>query len=385
MKKLVKKSVTVLTVIAIMVLSISATALAATPVAKIGSTEYDTLADAVAAVADGGEIQLLATQFDQNIALGRVQKSFTLIGADNYGTVFTAGLQIGTDNSTWPILEHTITVKNIYFKNKSLSVCDYRNVNIIGNKFEDIANTEPAAIRIIDPAIDGIKASAVVSDNIIDKASQGIRIRTGYNITITGNTVKNTQHNAITIEHNSNRPANDGKVVIEKNTFENWALGGDGRVVRGTFGPEAAVEKEIIFNENKMLCDNEPAEEYAKITSIGTTTVNLEKNYWNSDEPDFDTILTVTGGNAEANVTEYYKAKEMKAEDLNTYVAPPANEENNAEEKADNKTEEPREKETNKDGYTSPATGDNSTTLLAVLMFSGVALTFCVRKARQCK
>ena len=367
MKKLRKMLVTIL-VIAAVALSMGSIVYAeSTPVAKVGEVEYATVMEAIAAVEDGGTVELLAGEISEEIATGRISKSFTIVGAADYATVLTGGIRIGTDNSSWGVQEYTVTVKGITFKNVGLGVCDIRNVVVESNKFENTAGT--AAIYIIDSSIDAVESNIVVKDNIIDGAQQGIRIRTGYNVKITGNTVKNTQHNAITLEHASKWPANSGVVVITDNTFENWALGGEGRVVRATFGPEAQLEKEIDFTGNKMLREEEPEEEYAKITPVGTTTVSLEKNYWNSDAPDFKTILKVEG-KTEVEVTEYYKADTMKEEDLNTYVAPPVEDET---EKEEEKVEDKEEEKVEDKGEASPETGDNSNLmLLFVLAFSSL-------------
>ena len=388
-----KKLVSLLVCVALMLSCVCLTAFAAdAPVAKVGDETFATVAEAVAAVEDGGEIQLLEGEITELVDLGRIDKSFTLVGAADHGTVFTAGLKIGTDNSSWPNIEATVTVKGIAFKNAGLAILDVRNVVVEDNKFEDIADTEPAAIRIVDPSLDGAEASTVVKNNYIDGTSQGIRIRAGYNIEISGNTIKNTQHNAITLEHASNWPANDGTVVIADNTIENWALSGEGRVIRAVFNATEENEKEISFTGNKMVRDEEPAEEYAKLTEVGAAEIELEKNYWNSDAPDFDKIVVVTGGTTEVEVTEYYKAETMNEEDLNTYVAPPADDEDEKEDdEKDNEgekentpvTDDKKTETTTKtdDKTTSPQTGD-SVVALAALAISAAALVISARKVK---
>lgn len=325
-------------------------------VAQVGTEKYATVKEAIDDVEDGGTVELLAGEISEDIQTGRINKSFTIVGAADYATVLTGGLQIGTDNSSWGVQEYTVTVKGIAFKNKGLKVFDIRNANIEDNKLENIAGA--AAIHIIDSAIDAVESDVVVKNNVVDGAEQGIRIRTGYNIEITGNTVKNTQHNAITIEHGANWPGNEGTVVIDNNTFENWALGGEGRVVRATFGTATQLEKEIAFTGNKMVRDEEPTEEYAKLTDIGTTTVDFEKNYWNSDEPDFDKIILVEGGNEEVEITEYYKEETMEEKDLNTYVAP-------------------------KEEVKNPNTGDNVVTYILIGLMSLIAFGYASNKLRK--
>lgn len=380
MKK-ISKLLVVLTVAAMVLSMVSIVGHAAgTPVAKVGDTEYDTVAAAIAAVEDGGTVQLLAGEVSEEIKTGRISKSFTVLGAENHTSVLTGGLRIGTDVSSLPIQECTVTVKGIAFKNIALSVCDVRNVVVEDNKFTNITGT--AAIYILDSATDAQESNITVKNNVVDGAEQGIRIRTGYNIEITGNTVKNTQHNAITIEHGSKWPGNAGEVNISNNTFENWALGGEGRVVRAAFGTATTLEKEIAFTGNKMARESEPAEEYAKLTGVGTVAVDFEKNYWNSDAPDFDTILLVEGGNTETEVAEFYKAETMEEKDLNTYVAPPVNEENKEPEKEETKKEETKKEDTKKEETKSPKTGDNSLYFTAVFMISAAIIILSTYKIK---
>lgn len=337
-------------------------------IAQVGTEKYATVQEAIAAVEDGGTINLLAGEFSVEIKTGRINKSFTIVGAPNHGTILTGGLSIGTDHSSKGVQNYTVGVKGIAFKNKGIAVADIRNVNIEDNKLENVSGV--AAIRVIDPAIDAVESNVVVKNNIVDGAEQGIRIRTGYNIEITGNTIKNTDHNAITIEHGSKWAANDGTVVIDNNTFENWALGGEGRVVRAAFGAATQLEKEIAFTGNKMLRDEEPVEEYAKITEVGTTAVDLEKNYWNSDNPDFDKIISVKGGNEEVEIAEYYKEETMEDKDLNTYVEPPKKEETKEETKEEIK-EEPN-----------PKTGDNAMLFVIIGLISSVGTLLVTKKLR---
>lgn len=372
----------------------SITAFAAeTAVAKIGDVEYATIAEAIAAVEDGGTIQLLAGEFDEVVETGRLDKSFTVIGADDYTTVLTGGMIIGTDNSSKPIIEQTVTVKGITFKNTCLSICDIRNAVVEDNVFENITAT--AAIQIIDSATDGNKSNAVIKNNIIDTVSSaGINIRNGYNITITDNTVKNTQHNAITVMHNAKYPANKGSLTVTDNTFENWALGGDGRVLRATFGSDyEEIAKEVTFTDNKMVRDTEPEEEYVKITEVGTVAVNLEKNYWNSDAPDFDTIVSITGTNTDVDIEEYYKAATMKDEDLNTYVAPVVDDKKDDTKTDNNKTDNTKTDNTQKDTVadiaktdntnTSPKTGDNLLPIVFTVISAVAIFALSTRKIKN--
>lgn len=304
------------TLVSLFVFNVKVDAGTCTNVAKVGDTPYPTVSDAITAVPDGGTVQLLGCEISEEIKTGQIDKSFTIAGYTNFTTTLTNGIEIGIDNSSMGVYEYTVTIKGIVFKNKGVATFDIRNVNVENNKFENISGS---AIRVIDSSTDAVLSNIVIKNNIINGAEMGIRIRNGHSANITGNTIKNTQHNAILFEHGS-WSGNNGTVVIDSNTIENWALGGEGRVVRAAFGSATTLEKEISFTNNKMIRSEEPLEEYVKLTSVGTKTVDFEKNYWNTDEPDFDEILSVQGGNETVEVTEYYKAETMSEEDLNTYV-----------------------------------------------------------------
>lgn len=160
----------------------------------------------------------------------------------------------------------------------------------------------------------------MVKNNDIDASSieMGIRVRNGYDVTIT----KNTNYNAILIEHGNAWLSNSGTITITGNTIENWGLSGkEGRAFRGEFGSGAmTLDKGIIFTGNKMIHTGTVPEEYVKVTNVGTIEVVLEKNYWNSTDPDLDTIVVVTGGNNTVDIEEYYLMGTMEIDDLNTYV-----------------------------------------------------------------
>jgi len=379
MKKSLKLFTLVFTLMFAITVRVNAETCTDNCVAQIGTEKYATVLEAITAVEDGGTVELLAGEINDAISTGRIDKSFTIVGAADHATVLKGGLIIGTDNSSWGVQDFTVTIKGIAFKDKGLLVNDIRNVIIEDNKLENVSGV--AAIRIIDSAIDAVESNVVVKNNVIDGAEQGIRVRNGYNMEITGNTVKNTQHNSITIEHGS-WPGNDGTVTISNNTFENWALGGEGRVVRASFGPATELEKEVEFTGNKMLRDEEPQEEYAKLTGVGTKEVNFEKNYWNSDAPDFENIILVEGGNEEVEITEYYEEETMKEEDLNTYVEPPQLEdpEEDSEEDIEEDLEEDLE-ETPEEEVENPETSDiDHVSLMFVLTLALVGLGYTFKK-----
>lgn len=266
-------------------------------VASIGSTTYSSLSAAIAAAADGAVINVLPVEITEAISpwsgdsTHALEKSITILGA-NYasnpsnsasdnGTVLTGGMYFGYDDSR--TRNHTITVKGITFKGKGLKVADQTNVVIENNKFLNI--TDDNAITVLDQEYDGQEGSVTIKNNYIDgvtgSGKVGINLRNPYTVMVTGNTVKNTNHNAITIQKKAGNPENAGEVSITDNALDNWGVGGEGRAVRAAFAETEEEVKNVIFTGNTMKHSDAP-EEFVKIT--GADSVEIADSIWNSEE-----------------------------------------------------------------------------------------------------
>ncbi len=281
-------------------------------VAQVGKFKYESVTAAINAANDGDTVQLLAGTISEYIApwagdsTHKSEKSITIVGAENFGTILTGGLYLGYDDSG--CRAHTITIKGIAFEGKGILVAGQQNVVIEGNKFTNIttyvATTHSANANAI--SIIGKNVNATIKDNVIDAtASGGIHLRDVANATVTGNTVANTNDNAITINPTA---GSNGEFVITDNVLSNWGLGGEGRAIRVSGG--ATVE----INGNVMIHEAAP-EQFVKVT--GATSVNVNENYWSGKSPVDAGVIDV----AAATPENYYADAELTQLITISYVA----------------------------------------------------------------
>lgn len=266
-------------------------------VAAIGSTTYSSLSAAIEDATNGAVINVLPVEITEPISpwsgdsTHASEKSITILGANyasnpsnsdsNNGTVLTGGMYLGYDDSK--TRNHTITVKGITFKGKGLKVADQTNVVIENNKFLDI--TEGDAITVLDQEYNGQEGSVIVKNNYIDGVTEsgkvGINLRNPYTVLVSGNTVKDTKHNAITIQKKAGNPENAGAVSITDNILEDWGVGGEGRALRAAFAATEEFVKNVVFTGNTMTHSDAP-EEFVKIT--GANGVEIADSIWNSED-----------------------------------------------------------------------------------------------------
>ena len=268
-------------------------------VAKIGNVYYTSVNDAINAAQDGETVKLLACTIDEVIApwagdsQHRLEKSITIVGAENFGTTLTGGLFLGYNDGT--VRDNTITVKDINFVGKGVTVANQKNVVIEGNKFTDINalvseqhGNSGSAIHIIGTNNDK-SIVATVKDNVIENVTgtkqAGVYMSQVANVTVKGNTVTGTTHNAITI---SAATATDAAILVENNTLSQWGLSGEGRAMRISGGATVEVHKNVMSN-------TAAPEEFVKITGAPATGVDASENYWNGVSPlsMFNTDLTI--------------------------------------------------------------------------------------------
>ena len=248
-------------------------------VAKNGSNYYYSINTAIEEAQTGATINLLAYDIDEYVNQ-ECNKSITILGAaewlgDDYVTTLTGGMKIGIDNSQCD--PNTIVVKGITFEGKGLMIASQENVTVENNIFNNI--TDDRAIAVI-----GKDIKAVAKNNTITNAAEiGIELRNMAEATITNNVVKNTGHNSV----QATAVNADANVTIKGNTFENWGTATnaqgqlEGRAVRVSGGAN------VVVNNNKMVNANAP-ESFVKITKVsGQTaqTIDVDKNYWNGDNP----------------------------------------------------------------------------------------------------
>ena len=283
-------------------------------VAKIGDTYYAKITDAINAAQNGDTIQLLPGTFDEYVApwAGDSQhtseKSITIVGASNFGTVLTGGLYLGYDDSG--CRAHTITIKGIAFETKGILVAGQQTVVIDGNKFTNItdlvATSQSASANAI--SVIGKNVNATITNNIIDTTeASGIHLRDVLNVTVTGNTVAKTKDNSITINPTT---GSQGTIVITNNVLSNWGLSGEGRAIRVSGG------NNVTISENTMVNANAP-EQFVKVSKA--TSVTVDNNYWNGVSPIARGILLVEDVLVQPN--NYYADAERTNRVTINYVA----------------------------------------------------------------
>ncbi len=251
------------------------------------------------------------------------EKSITIIGAEDGTSVLTGGMIIGYDDCHTH--NNTITIKNLIFKGKGLAINDEKNVVIENNIFEDIVGNAISTMDQTYADMEGTvhNGSVTIKGNKIDGTTEaGILVDDGYDVTIIGNEISNTDHNAILLAINETtapRYLNAGEVTITDNTLKNWDANNDsdgGRAIRANLGKQKeseSISKKFVFANNSMIktewADEPEDPNFVKITytinndETGIVTANLNGNYWNSTAPDFSVVLN---GNVSADTIENY-------------------------------------------------------------------------------
>jgi len=249
-------------------------------VARVNGVGYETITAAINAANDGDTVNLLAGTFNEVVApwakdsQHTSEKSITIVGAENFGTVLNGGMYLGYDDSG--CREHTITIKGIAFEGKGILVAGQKNVVIDGNKFTNITDYVAGSSSASQNAISviGKNVNATVTNNVIDTtASGGIHLRDVKDATVIGNSVANVQNNSITINPTT---GSNGTINVVDNTLSNWGLGGEGRAMRISGGATVTVNGNVMTNANAP-------EEFVKVT--GAQSVDASKNYWGGKDP----------------------------------------------------------------------------------------------------
>ena len=281
-------------------------------VAKIGDVYYTSVNEAINAAQDGVTVQLLAGTINEVIkpwagdSQHTSEKSITIVGAENFGTTLTGGLYLGYDDSG--CRAHTITINGIAFEDKGILVAGQQNVVIEGNKFTNITDVVSTSQSANANAISviGKNINATVKNNVIENiAVAGINLRNIAKATVEGNTITNTEHNAITITET----AGEGIISVINNKLSQWGLGEEkGRAIR------ISANKVVNINGNVMSHTAAP-ESFVKVIGLGTEEkqLNVDKNYWNGNNP---IALFETDGKADpvSYLVGYYVAQPLVEE-----------------------------------------------------------------------
>jgi len=252
-------------------------------VAKIGDVCYATLSAAIAAANNGETVEVLATTISE--AIDQPTKSITI---DGNGATVTGGMILGKD----PNESVSLTITGFKFETKGLVVLKVKDLVVDDCTFTNITTaldlTPSSGPESFPEAIVLHYADTVTvtgcTINTTGVNGAGIHVENvDTAVTISGNTIKNTSHNAITVGN-----ATTAEVEITNNTLENWGLADndgdsvlDGRAIRGQVG-------DITITGNVMKHTNAP-EQFVKLDPV--TSFDIDGNYWGSASPDFATIV----------------------------------------------------------------------------------------------
>ena len=290
---------------------------------------YGTIKAAIADANAEDTIEVGAGTFSEELT---INKSLTIFGvnADNdartdefldEGTVVTGGIRItGGD----------VTLKGLTIKDKGIfALSSTGGLTVVNNRIEGISNAhqdaEDGSIIALDvnPATGPIVIQQNVFSDIGATNGTGTAIRiigVADGITIADNIIRDVTKNGINL-YSSCLANENAELMITGNEIINWDSDKDnnnvgGRAIRIEFdGAHSSATANIT--ENKLIppvygSDQTPVDpQYVKLTMVNIV-VDLTKNYWGSDSPDFKTILLVEGDKAsECAYVPYYTDEAM--------------------------------------------------------------------------
>ena len=285
---------------------------------------YPTIQAAIDAANAGDTIVVDTGTFDEPLTINR---PLTILGVNaendprtdafiDEGSIVSGGIRItGGD----------VTLKGLTIREKGIFATGVSDLTVKNCRIEDIVDDHEDAFRQSpDMPIIGVDVgqqatplagatnSIVIDTNVFSNIGQenthgmAIRIvRSGGNITITNNIIRDVTHNGINIFQDC--LLNGGKLTIAGNEIAGWDCDTDqasigGRAIRINFvGTPARAVAEIVYNRlipPVYTTPEEPVDpQYVKIDNVPTDMkLDLRWNYWGywpEGTPDFDTILLV--------------------------------------------------------------------------------------------
>lgn len=280
-----------------------------TYVAQIGDTKYETLQAAVSAAQDGDTITVLAGTYGADkigtlttAEAGQVRyKSLTIQPAGGATVKFTADVYVGYDDGKTS--DASMTVTGLSFEDASLKIDNYANVSVTNCSFKNAATGAVGDLYISDSCSKGEYASnqVTVTSCQFDGSAAGasaIRLRNTGNVTLSDNTILNSNFNGILFESNTSIKNDSAKTIsITGNTITKWNANDEadqGRAIRMALGtlPDGSTVS-ITGNTFRKTTLGLDKPDFMKITEAGNATVNLNGNDWN------DELLSTVSGKSD--------------------------------------------------------------------------------------
>ena len=275
--------------------------------------EYESITAAIEDATDKDVIVIYAGTHDEEIKYNGF-KNFSLKNSGE--VILTGGLKIGIDHSQTHE-DGEVVIEGIIFKNGAVKIMGYADVTVTGCEFIDI-DDKVAALYIADQFYGNINGNVCITENtfknigVADSDISAIRLRDPYNVEIIENNITDVTHNGILLENNKTTIP-QGDINISGNIITNWDSDdnkGGGRAMRLSLSNVAG---SISVVENSMVKDSlddaSTDPNFLKITgaSQGYTSADFTGNYWNSENPDFDTILKESSFDSNSLIAPYYK------------------------------------------------------------------------------
>ncbi len=289
------------------------------PVAKIGTTNYKTLAEAVKAVQEGQTITIFAGEISEGtIKLPSTLKNVKFLGAAEHATVLKDMTIKSADGNS--VHYEGLKFDGITFDNSNVVLTGwrtgevvYKDITVTNCIFKNIvrASNNEAAFHIncdVDEAVNGFTFTNNVIDGVSGDSNSGVYAQLTGNVTFTGNVINNVAFRPYVIQITTNDDIAD-TFTVTGNTFSGSAVGraqGLGSNAEGTDNVNIVVSNNIFkgITDAQQIC-------YWNFNAEKTTAV-LSGNYYDIDvlaNPGkiyFNTSAQGVGDLVEMGIFPYY-------------------------------------------------------------------------------
>lgn len=277
---------------------VDATAVA---VAKVGDTTYSSFSSALAAVADGGTIQLLRDLTDADLLAGenlsvKLTKSVTITSG---GRTITAGESSQARSNPLFIVNSgkNLSIQNVNFdglkRGTLIAAMGNNQITLTDAKVQNFEGIISPTQAMIFAQTSGVTVTLENTSIVNNRNSLGISTSQNLNVTVGGNTV---------IKGNTNGEVNNN-IIVDDTNYLNVQPDFTGKI--GITGPvtEGTKFAKVVSSENGTLNDlngliNE-ADSFIKAESVTENGVTYLQ--WETRE----VAVIVNGGNQDENAVKY--------------------------------------------------------------------------------